>query len=168
MSTLQELFNQQDAPGRQLLSKMHVVTIIPLQYVIAPFYDKTGFNLTTTKGKVGFLSTAVAANLITSTVQTVGIALEAAVAELMFIFSKFWYYKFLLNPQQKSYTFSKLQNVEETSDITVVNTYRNKADGLSFTGISGCTLPRDLMKLVGPIKPLGEDNMSRYPKLSAA
>lgn len=154
--------NQVDFSLREVFSKMHVATIMPFSTIIGKD--------TLPKDKLGaaaFLTKAVMANLATSIVQSVGAPLEAAVSEVLFILGKYWYYKFLLNPTNVSFTHRKLQTTEETSDLTIVNTYRNAAMNLSFSGISGCTIPRDFMEIMETEGKLPMDAIN-YPKLSAA
>lgn len=156
---------------RELLSRMHVATVIPMSTIIAPILstDKTG------KGKlpgssIEFLAKALAYNTAASAIQTYSGGIEALVAELMFLMGKFWYYKFPINPQNFSLSNSKLQTVEETSDLTIINTYRNAAPTMSFKGVSGCTLNRTFVEWFAnnsfPTDLGGA--LARYPKMSAA
>ena len=170
--------------AKGLLSSMHVATVIPMSTIIAPVFsaDKTGKgeipgSELAKNGRYGgatlaFLGKVMAYNAASSLVQTVSGGLEALVAEAMFIMGKFWYYKFLINPSNFRMTTNKLQTVEETSDLTIINTYRNASPTMTFTGVSGCTLNRTFMELLDP----GQDSLPttlagalvRYPKLSTA
>lgn len=156
---------------RDLLSNMHVATIIPMSTIISPILsaDKTG------KGKlpgssIEFLAKALAYNTAASAIQLASVGVEAIVAELLFLMGKFWYYKFPINPQNFSLNNNKLQTIEETSDLTIINTYRNASPPMSFKGVSGCTMNRFFLEKFAENSfptDLG-GALARYPKLSAA
>jgi len=152
--------------GRDLFANMHIATIIPFSTLMIGQNNVPGKN--NKLGALAFIAKALAANALTSAAQSVTPYLEALVAEALFIGGQYWYYKFLLNPQNVNFSHTKLQVVEETSDLTIVNTYRNAASNLSFKGISGCTLPREFMVAMGSESALPRETLSRYPKLSSA
>lgn len=174
MGLKEALNNRSDNPLlRDMWAKMHTVLIVPFSYMVQPaasFFGKPGSSVlpNNPSGDAAFIGKIMAANLATSTASAVSITVEAAVAEALFVSGKLWYYKFLLNPNNVKIGHQKLQTIEETSDLTIINTYRNQASTLSFTGISGCTLPRDFMLLTGQDTALPIETMARYPKLSAA
>ena len=170
MATLADKFadkTNMDFSGREVWSKMHTVLVIPFSNIIKLF---GGTDIPRSPiGDAAFIGKLIASNLVVSTVQSVGLALEAVVAEAMFLMGKFWYYKFLINPQGVTTSHAKLQSVEETSDMTVINTYRNQAPSLAFKGVSGCILPRDIMALAGDAATaLPTETLARYPKMSTA
>ena len=163
--------NQRSGFGvaRDIFANMHVATIVPFSTLIGAPGDSG--KLPGTSGNAMFIAKVLAYNAIISTVQAAHPMLEALVAEGLFIAGKMWYYKFLLNPTNVTFTHNKLQSIEETSDITIINTYRNAATTLSFKGVSGCTMPRDFMALTnkdGLDDSLPINTMRRYPKLSSA
>jgi len=151
---------------RSVLAKMHNTIIIPLSFI----FD---FDFVTSNGslnKVPFLAAVNATNLVPSLLQSApkGQSIEAIVAEVLFVTGKMWYYKFLINPQNFTFNPTKLQVEEETSDIPILNTYRNKIIPMTFTGISGCTIPRTFLELTGEDGNLVTDTLAKNPKLSAA
>ena len=148
---------------RAAFSSMHTMLIMPFSQILGRS------KLPTNKlGSTEFLTKAVMANFAISAAQSISISIEALIAEVLFVAGKYLYYKFLLNPQNVTITHSKLQNVSEASDITIINTYRNTAATMSLKGISGSLLPRDLMSVLGVSTKLPTETMWRYPKLSAA
>jgi hypothetical protein len=163
--------------GRAIWANMHTAVVIPINNIFNfNFFGKDAGTLTKkgtispgdTKSNIEFLSRTLSYNLISSVIQSPNLGLEAAVSELMFITGSYWYYKFLINPQNFSLSNTKLQNISETSDITIINTYRNQAPTLNLSGISGCTLPRKFMQISNTDTELPTESFSRYPKLSAA
>jgi hypothetical protein len=172
---LSAVFNSYDSVGgfaKGLLSSMHIATLIPMATMIAPYSDtqKQG------KGELGsafsFVTKAMLYNAAASTAQSISGYVEALLAEALFIMGKFWYYKFLINPQNFSLSHSKLQSVEETTDLTIINTYRNASPTMTFSGISGSTLNRAFIELMDPNQIMFPSDlrgaMVRYPKLSTA
>jgi len=148
---------------RAVFAGMHTMLIMPFSKILGRQKLPTdGY------GAAAFLTKALMANTVISTAQALSVSIEALVSEALFVFGKFLYYKFLLNPQNVTITHSKLQNVSEASDITIINTYRNTAATMSIRGISGSLLPRDFMSVTGAATKLPTETLARYPKLSAA
>lgn len=169
MASFSDMFNPYNSvPIRKVLSGMHTMLLIPMSTILTSFGLSGGSVPKDAWGDALFISKVVAANLLASTAQSISVALEAAVAEALFVLGNFSYYKFLLNPQNVSISNSKLQSIQETSDLTIINTYRNTAPVMNIRGISGCTLPRDFMVLSGEATKLPTETMARYPKLSVA
>ena len=160
--------------ARSVSSNMHNMIVIPMSKVL------TAQNL---GGRfmqnASFITEIIAQNYATSIIQSVSegigeatgvgtIPLEALVAEAMFLTGNYDWYKFMLNPETLRTSHTKLQNEEETSDLTIINTYRNKASTMAFTGISGCTIPRTVLQVSGSEFKLPTETFATYPKLSAA
>ena len=168
MSSFRDNARNSDSLARDIFANMHIATMVPFSTIIsAPGPDKGKLP----KGRAAdalFIAKALAYNAAISTAQAVSPYIEALVAEALFVLGKFWYYKFLLNPQNVTFTNNKLQSVEETSDITIINTYRNAATSLAFKGVSGCTLPREIMEATDTSAALPRETLTRYPKLSSA
>lgn len=156
-----------DFSGREVWGRMHTMLVMPLQYVLQFFGLSTGIPQGFW-GDAAFIGKILAANAASSASQSVSVGLEALIAEALFVTGKFWYYKFLINPQQFRMSNQKLQNIDESSDLTIINTYRNTAPVINLSGISGCTLPRDFMRVMETETALPTETLSRYPKLSAA
>jgi hypothetical protein len=167
--------------AKEVFSQMHVCTIMPMSVLMDSFITQvsTGVRQPNDFGaKDIFLSKLMAYNTLTSGAKAletfaksnqVYIPIEALVAEVMFITGHYWYYKFFINPHSFSLTHQKLQVEEETSDLTIISTYRNKAMNMSFRGVSGCILSRELLQMNPDSLPsdwLGA--LLRYPKLSGA
>ena len=155
--------------ARKLLAQMHNTTIIPLSFI----FNRGGFVTDIADGsfnKMPFIALVGGVNALTSIFGVIpaGQRIEALISEVLFITGNMWYYKFLINPQNVSFGLQKLQVEEETSDIPILNTYRNKIMPMTFTGISGCTIPRDLLAQSKTDGLLVTDNMLKNPKLSAA
>jgi len=154
---------------RSVFSNMHTMLVMPFSKIMGRSKLKQGTNGEPDKFvATEFLTKAIMTNFATSVLQTLSVSIEAIVAELLFVFGKYQYYKFLLNPQNVTITHAKLQNISEASDLTIINTYRNTAATMDLKGISGCLLPRDFMKVLGTDTALPIETMTRYPKLSAA
>lgn len=165
------LLSMNSATGlaKNVLSSMHVATVIPMSYVIAPPNPKS--QNYGAGDALQFLSKVMAFNAASSLIQSVSGMIEALLSEILFSMGKFWYYKFLINPQNFSLTNNKLQSVEETSDLTIINTYRNASPTMTFSGISGCTLNRLFLEVMNEEGSFPSDiggAMARYPKLSLA
>jgi len=165
---LKEAAARTDFSLREVFARMHTALIIPFSNIIEFFGIGDGDLPRGKSGAAGFMGKVIAANLATSTIQSLGLTLEAVAAEAMFILGKFWYYKFLINPTNFKMAHAKLQSIQETSDLTVINTYRNTAPTISFSGVSGCILPRNLMTLADTTTKLPTETITRYPKLSTA
>jgi len=183
MANLKDRIQAPDFGVREIFSRMHTMLIMPLSRVLNmfgssssiptddQFIEKNGkkvLNPEYAKNTAAFIGKILATNVLTSTAQSASTALEAVVAEALFVSGKMWYYKFLINPQNMRMNHAKLQAINEASDLTIINTYRNTAPTLSFSGVSGCTLPRDFMRLSGSATKLPTETMARYPKLSTA
>jgi hypothetical protein len=157
---------------RAVFAKMHNCILIPLNILLDSTIPETKLQA------AAFLGETIGINALVAGVQTIRDALyvpaEALLAEILFTAGKFWYYKFLLNPTNVRFAHQKLQATEESSDITIVNTYRDQALNMSFTGVSGCTLPRGWMKALNVVAPGTStglpinEPLSRYQKFSAA
>jgi len=157
-----------DSIVRDIFANMHIATVVPFSTIISAPFPGSGKLPAGAAGNALFIAKALAYNAALSAAQAVTPYLEALVAEALFIAGKIWYYKFLLNPTNVTFTHNKLQSVEETSDMTIVNTYRNAASTLAFKGVSGCTLPREFMALMDTEAALPRETVTRYPKLSSA
>lgn len=160
------------AGGRDLWANMHNILLMPLNILVKEFLPQSISNSGQT---VAFLMGVQGMNLALSAAQTVKevtgkyVSVEALLSELLFITSKPSYYKFMINPSNVRFAHQKLQMEEETSDLTVINTYRNKAVPLSFTGVSGCTLPKWLLQMDAFKGSIPRESVwAHYPKLSAA
>lgn len=155
---------------RDLFSSMHVMTIAPFSYLFK--FGTKDLPRTTGQAAEFVLGKVLTTNAAISAVRafpSVGTYLEALVAEVLFTLGQFWYYKFLINPQQFQLSNNKIQTVEETSDLTIINTYRNAAPTMTISGVSGCLLPRQLMSTLGiEGSTIEENNWGKYPKLSPA
>jgi len=176
MATKFENLASGEAFARGLLSSMHVATIIPMSTIIAPIVgkgsmDKAGIG-SLPGSSLEFLAKVMAYNAAASIVQTLSGGIEALLAEMMFIMGKMWYYKFLINPTNFRMTLNKLQSVEDTSDLTIINTYRNAAPTMTFSGTSGCIMNRFFIENMDPgqnsFPKTVQGSMVRYPKLSTA
>jgi hypothetical protein len=152
-----------------VFSEMHTATIIPMYVLMRDSIPGTPLDSAKFLGKLGTAS--FAASVVKQMGNAIYIPLEALLAEVMFTAGKFWYYKFYINPSNLSVNHQKLISEEEVSDLTIINTYRNKAINLGFKGVSGCTLPRGWMTLLNSETVMPSDPNSylvRYPKLSEA
>lgn len=114
-------------------------------------------------------------NLFPSVVQSISTGalstngLEALMSEIIFISGGSNYYKFLINPQTLRMDYQKLQSEEETSDIAIINTYRNKPVGMSFSGTTGSLIPKTILKLKpDEMGKLPIDSLLKNPRLSVA
>ena len=156
--------NSAEALLRSIFASMHTMLLMPLSSVVGDKVSKSPLSLDAAK----FFGKALAYNAVSSALQGVSAYLEALLAEVLFITGKYNYYKFLLNPQNITFTHAKLQTVSEASDITIINTYRNSATSLSISGVSGNLLPIDFMHIMKADTALPTETMARYPKLSSA
>jgi hypothetical protein len=156
--------NNFDFSLREIFANMHVAMVMPFSTIVG----KSNLPSTSKLDAAAFLGKTLAYNALASTAQAVTPYLEALVAEALFVMGKYYYYKFLLNPTNVNFGHSKLQSIEETSDLTIINTYRNTATTLTFKGVSGCTLPREFMTLMNTTNALPKETLTRYPKLSSA
>lgn len=157
---------------REAWAKMHNIIVMPLSFIF-----NMGFSSEVPMGAAAdaaFLLKVLGGNAAISAIQSinisgksVGIAIEALAAEILFLTGNFWYYKFLINPQNLTMTFQKLVNEEESSDMTIINTFRNKATTMAFSGVSGSTLPLTFMSAFNQETKLPSETEARYPKVSA-
>lgn len=156
--------------SKRLLANMSNMVIVPVEQIFNSQTIQDGkANRVSVIGGMSFLNLlpSVAQSISTGVLGTNG--LEALMSEIIFISGESNYYKFLINPQNMRFDYQKLQSEEETSDITVINTYRNKAMPLSFSGVSGSLIPKTILKLKpDELGKLPIDSLLKNPRLSVA